>query len=168
MRKLSRFNNNNLKRLSKIVEPLIEPSARARGFALDRIISHWDTIVGEISTWCRPDTISYPKNSVSEGTLRLQIASGRGPEAQALTSFIIDQVNANFGYNAIGKISLIQTLEESTHSSDLSTLSTSKPHTTDVWTLDDKLQHVKSPKVRAALRQLGIPYNLEPHPTKRK
>ena len=63
-----------------------------------------------MSSWCRPDAVSFPRDSRTDGTLRLQITPGRGPQAQAVSDLIIDRVNANFGYRAISQISLVQTL----------------------------------------------------------
>ena len=157
MSKHPKTRTNEMKRLSTMIDPMIAPSAKARGFAIGRIVSHWHDIVGNISSWCRPDTVSFPRDSRTGGTLRLQITSGRGPQAQAISDVIIDRVNANFGYRAISRISLVQTL-----STPLQPTS-SKPGLQlnrdrhDIWALDDKLKNVKSPELRAALRRLGSP-----------
>ena len=146
-----------MKRLSTMIDPMIAPSAKARGFAIGRVVSHWHEIVGDMSSWCRPDAISFPRDSRMDGTLKLQIASGRGPEAQAMSDVIIDRVNANFGYRAISRISLVQTL--STPMQPASPKPAPQLNSTqhDIWTLDDKLKDVKSPELRAALRRLGSP-----------
>ena len=146
-----------MKRLSTMIDPMIAPSAKARGFAIGRILSHWYDIVGDMASWCHPDTVSFPRDSRTDGTLKLQIASGRGPQAQALSDLIIDRVNAHFGYRAINRISLTQTLATplppTTPNPDLH----QKRDRHDIWALDDKLKHVKSPELRAALRRLGSP-----------
>jgi hypothetical protein len=54
--------------------------------------------------------IHFPRGSRNNGTLKLQITSGRGPQAQAMSAQIIDQVNAAFGYQAVGRITLVQNL----------------------------------------------------------
>ena len=145
-----------MKRLSTMIDPMIAPSARARGFTIGRILSQWPDIVGEMASWCRPDAVAFPRDSRSDGTLRLQIASGRGPQAQAISAQIIDQVNAAFGYQAVGRITLVQNLPPSTPKTP-----PKKPATIsdapDIWTLDEKLKHIKSPELRAALRRLGGP-----------
>ncbi|MCH1377675.1 MAG: hypothetical protein L7W41_05555, partial [Alphaproteobacteria bacterium] len=96
------------------------------------------------------------RGSRNNGTLKLQIASGRGPQAQAMSAQIIDQVNAAFGYQAVGRITLVQNLPPSTPKTP-----PKKPATIsdapDIWTLDEKLKHIKSPELRAALRRLGGP-----------
>ena len=157
MNKPSKTRTNKMKRLSTMIDPMIAPSAKARGFAIGRIVSHWHDIVGDMSSWCRPDAVSFTRDSRTDGTLRLQIAPGRGPQALAMSDVIIDRVNANFGYRAISRISLVQTLSTPLQSAS------SKPQLHlhqdryDIWALDDKLKDVKSPELRAALRRLGSP-----------
>jgi len=147
---------NKMRRLSTMIEPMVAPSANERGFAISRLISHWHDIVGDTAAWCRPADIHFPRGSRNNGTLKLQIASGRGPQAQAMSAQIIDQVNAAFGYQAVGRITLVQNLPPSTPKTP-----PKKPATisdaTDIWTLDEKLKHIKSPELRAALRRLGGP-----------
>ena len=138
-----------------MIDPMIAPSARARGFTIGRILSQWPDIVGEMASWCRPDAVAFPRDSRTNGTLRLQIASGRGPQAQAMSQAIIDRINANFGYQAISRISLVQTLVEQSASPPPASAPATEP--LDIWTLDDKLKDVKSPELRAALRRLGSP-----------
>ena len=157
MNKPPKTRRNKMKRLSTMIDPMLGPSAKARGFAIGRIVSHWPDIVGDMSSWCRPDAVSFPRDTHTDGTLRLQIASGRGPQAQAMSDVIIDRVNANFGYRAISRISLVQTLSTPLKSAN------SKPRLQlhqdrhDIWALDEKLKDVKSPELRAALRRLGSP-----------
>ena len=147
---------NKMRRLSTMIEPMVAPSANERGFAISRLISHWHDIVGDTAAWCRPADIHFPRGSRNNGTLKLQIASGRGPQAQAMSAQIVDQVNAAFGYQAVGRITLVQNLPPSTPKTP-----PKKPATIsdapDIWTLDEKLKHIKSPELRAALRRLGGP-----------
>ena len=148
---------NKMKRLSTMIDPMIAPSAKARGFAIGRIVSHWHDIVGDVSSWCRPDAVSFPRDSRTDGTLRLQIASGRGPQAQAMSDIIIDRVNANFGYRAISRISLVQTLSTPVQPASPTLGPQLNQNRHDIWALDDKLKDVKSAELRAALRRLGRP-----------
>ena len=140
-----------------MIGPMIAPSAKARGFAIGRIVSHWHDIVGDMSSWCRPDAVSFPNDSRTDGTLKLQIAPGRGPQAQAMSDVIIDRVNANFGYRAISRISLVQTLSTPARPASCKPGPRLNQNRHDIWALDDKLKNVKSPELRAALRRLGSP-----------
>ena len=157
MSKPSKTRTKKMKRLSTIVDPMIAPSAKARGIAIERIVSHWRDIVGDMSSWCRPDAVSFPRDSRTDGTLRLQITSGRGPQAQAMSDLIIDRVNANFGYRAISQISLVQTLSTPTQPASPKPYPELNQDHRNIWELDDKIKDVKSPELRAALRRLGSP-----------
>ena len=157
MRKPPKIRTNKMKRLSTMIDPMIAPSAKARGFTIGRIVSHWQDIVGDMSSWCRPDAVFFPRDSRTDGTIRLQIASGRGPQAQAMSDGIIDRVNAHFGYRAISRISLVQTLSTPVQPASPKPRSKLNQNQHDIWVLDDKLKDVKSPDLRAALRRLGSP-----------
>ena len=74
-----------MRKLGSTIEPLIEPALLRQGFTINKMIANWAQIVGEISDWCTPVSISFPKNSRVGGTLKLNISSGRGPEALAIT-----------------------------------------------------------------------------------
>ena len=139
-----------------MIEPMVAPAARERGFAISRLISHWQDTVGNLSEWCRPADIHFPRGSRNNGTLKLQIESGRGPQAQAMTQQIIEAVNASFGYRAVDQITIVQSLAPARKISK-----TKKPTSTsyykDIWALDEKLKGIKSPELRSALRRLGTP-----------
>ena len=156
MTKSTKYRLNKMRRLSTMIEPMVAPSARERGFAVSRLISHWHDIVGDLSDWCRPTDIHFARGSRNNGNLKLQIASGRGPQAQALTAQIINAVNATFGYQAVNRITLVQSLVPESKITQ-----TQKPakisDAEDIWALDEKLKNIKSPELRAALRRLGGP-----------
>ena len=76
-----------------MIEPLVAPSANERGFAISRLISHWHDIVGDTAAWCRPADIHFPRGSRNNGTLKLQITSGRGPQAQAMSAQIKGEIH---------------------------------------------------------------------------
>ena len=155
MNKLSKTRINNMKRLSTMIDPLIAPSAKARGFTIGRILSHWHDIVGDMASLCRPDTVFFQRHSRTEGTLKLQIASGLGPQVQAMSDVIIERVNAHFGYRAISRISLTQTMSKPLSPTKQNPSLRREQDSYDIWALDDKLQNVKHPELRAALRRLG-------------
>ena len=148
-------------RLSKLVDPMIEPSARARGFVLSKLISEWQQIVGDMANWCQPVEMKFSKGETINGSLKLAIASGRGPEASLQTQNIISRVNAAFGYAAISRITLVQNFSHSAPKMAAPPTTKRDPkrvsQNQDVWTLDEKLNKVKSPELRAALRRFGTP-----------
>lgn len=156
MAKSPKHRQNKMRRLSTMIGPMVAPSAKERGFVINRLISHWGDIVGDLSEWCRPADIHFARGCRNNGTLKLQIASGRGPQAQTMTQQIINAVNATFGYQAIDRITFVQSLAPThrrTRTQKPVTISDAK----DIWELDEKLKNIKSPELRAALRRLGGP-----------
>ena len=150
----------HMARLSKLVDPMIEPSARVRGFIFSQIISQWQQIAGDMSSWCKPIELKFNMGETSNGSLKLAIASGRGPEANQQTESIISRVNATFGYSAVSRLSFVQTLQIKTFQSEHRAINLKEAQiqqNQSIWTLDEKLQHVKSPELRAALRRFGTP-----------
>ena len=63
---------------------------------------------------------------------------------------------AAFGYRAVSEIIFVQTLPPATAKPAPTSIS-APDAPQDIWTLDSKLEKVKSPEVRAALRRLGTP-----------
>jgi hypothetical protein len=128
---------------------------------LSRLISEWQQIVGDMATWCQPVEMKFSKGETSNGSLKLAIASGRGPEASLQTQNIISRVNAAFGYAAISRITLVQNFSHSAPKMAAPPTTKRDPkrdsRNQDVWTLDEKLNKVKSPELRAALRRFGTP-----------
>jgi len=154
---------NRMTRLAKLVDPMIEPGVRARGFVMARLISEWPQIVGDMAAWCRPAELKFDKGETNNGTLKLSVASGRGPEATQMTATIIDRVNAAFGYAAINRITIVQSLLPASQQAvrppqkKLDQPSSESSRNERIWALDERLQGVKSPELRAALRRLGTP-----------
>ena len=155
-----------MERLSTLVDDMIEPSVRKRGFVLSRLISNWRQIAGDIADWCKPVELKLDKNTHKDGVLKLSITSGRGPQAQQMMPQIIDRVNAAFGYAAVSRITLVQTMSgapvapiSADATDDAPPQATTKEAQSgdDIWTLDEKLAGIESPELRAALRRLGTP-----------
>jgi len=80
-----------------------------------------------------------------------------------MTATIIDRVNAAFGYAAINRITIAQSLLPASQQAvrppqkKLDQPSSESSRNERIWALDERLQGVKSPELRAALRRLGTP-----------
>jgi hypothetical protein len=67
-------------------------------------------------------------------------------------------VNATFGYAAVADIVFVQTLSPQPSRPDITAggdTPTPAPLADSIWELDARLERVKSPDLRAALRRLG-------------
>lgn len=141
-------------RLSGMIDSMVAPSVRKRGFIISRLVSQWSLIAGDIAAWSRPSQMSLSRDG--GGTLKLAIASGYGPIALQMKQPIIERVNAAFGYRAITEVVFVQTLpppRPAPHTSRDDPAAGADPKR--VWELDAKLEKVSSPELRAALRRLG-------------
>ena len=151
---MDKTRKNRMTRLSSMLDNMVAPSVRKRGFVLSRLVSEWPIIAGDIATWSRPSRLALMRDG--GGKLTLAIRSGFGPLALQMRSSITDRVNSAFGYRAVSEIVFVQTLPPAT-AKPAPTSASAPDAPQDIWTLDSKLEKVKSPDVRAALRRLGSP-----------
>ena len=100
--------HNKPVRLSRLTETLLGPALAKRGFTHSRIVTEWPEIAGDAATWSEPANITFPKGKSNDGTLVVNVRSGRGPEMQMLAPRIVERCNAVFGYAAIKRITLTQ------------------------------------------------------------
>ena len=147
---------HRMTRLSRLVDGMVAPSVRERGFVISRLVSNWRQIAGDMADWSRPTQLSLSRRG--GGTLKIAIASGYGPIALQMKQPIIDRVNANFGYGAVADLVFVQTLAprpaQPESPQDDSTPSPA-PLVESIWELDARLERINSPEIRAALRRLG-------------
>ena len=142
-------------RLSGLIDGMVAPSVQKRGFVISRLVSEWPTIAGDMAQWSRPAQMNLSRSG--SGTLKLAIASGFGPVALQMKGAIIERVNAAFGYRAISEVVFVQTLPPPRSGSPVGSGHPASPEqrAKATWALDAKLEKVKSPELRAALRRLG-------------
>ena len=147
---------HRMTRLSRLVDGMVAPSVRERGFVISRLVSNWRQIAGDMAAWSRPTQLNLSRRG--GGTLKVAITSGYGPIALQMKQPVIDRVNANFGYGAVADIVFVQTLapqpsRPETPAGD--NPAAPAPLAESIWELAARLERVKSPELRAALRRLG-------------
>mgnify|MGYP002004583957 FL=1 len=141
-------------RLSSLIDGMMAPSVQKRGFVISRLVSEWPLIAGDMAHWSRPSQMSLSRSG--SGTLKLSITSGFGPVALQMKGAIVERVNAAFGYRAISEVVFVQTLPPPRGDSrNAPPASFPEQRAKAAWALDAKLEKVKSPELRAALRRLG-------------
>lgn len=93
----------------RLVEPRIRKAAEARGFAVARLLTHWDEIVGPaIAGAARPVDIRYGREGLG-ATLTLLTTGAQAPILEMQKEEIRDRVNGCYGYRAVSRIRLTQT-----------------------------------------------------------
>lgn len=91
-----------------VKEP-IRHAGESRGFAVARLLTHWEEVVGaELARKTRPVKIGYGREGLG-ATLTLLTTGAEAPMIEMQKDRIREKVNAVYGYNAIARIHLTQT-----------------------------------------------------------
>lgn len=86
----------------------LRKAAAARGFALARLLTHWDEVAGpELARLCRPLRISYARKGFG-ATLVLESPGAAAPLVQMRLEGLRARINAAHGHAAIARIQLVQ------------------------------------------------------------
>ena len=99
-----------------LVDDLLSPAARKRGFASIDLIKHWAEIVGPAyADVTQPERLSWPRRLEDGGEDGFEPAMltvrCEGPRALLLqheVPVLIERINAAFGYAAVGRIRIVQ------------------------------------------------------------
>ena len=98
-----------MKLLVKITENIVEKKISRLGVIQTHIFLNWKNIAGQYADVTFPDRIKFDKKKNKEGQIIIKVQNGFGPEIQHAIPFLLNQINARFGYKAIMKIKIIQT-----------------------------------------------------------
>ena len=95
-------------RASDLVANRVRTASETRGFAVSRLLTHWDEIIGaDLCGMARPIDIIYGKSFGA--TLTLLVKGAEAPMVEMQKETIRERVNACYGYAAIQKVRLTQT-----------------------------------------------------------
>lgn len=95
-------------RASNLVAGRVRTASETRGFAVSRLLTHWDDIIGaDLCAMARPIDITYGKSFGA--TLTLLVKGAQAPMVEMQKETIRERVNACYGYAAIQKVRLTQT-----------------------------------------------------------
>lgn len=94
---------------AQLLTQRIRAAGESRGFAVARLLTHWDEIAGpDMARATRPLKVSYGREGFG-ATLTLLVSSAQAPMIQMSLPRLIERVNAAYGYAAITRITLTQT-----------------------------------------------------------
>ncbi|MGX9356552.1 DUF721 domain-containing protein [Roseobacteraceae bacterium S113] len=97
------------KRTSSLLSQRIRAAGESRGFAVTRLLTHWDEIAGAaVAQISRPVEVSYGRGGMG-ATLSLLTTGAQAPMLEMQKEQIRARVNACYGYNAIARIRITQT-----------------------------------------------------------
>ena len=95
--------------VSGVLQTRIRKAAETRGFAISRLLTHWEAVAGpELSRLSHPVKVGYPRQCKG-ATLTLLCRGAHAPLVQAQLPLLREKVNACYGYNAISRILITQT-----------------------------------------------------------
>ena len=108
--------------LGVFIARMLDPAARARGFATTALLTEWPTIVGaDLAAFTMPDKVVWPRRVEGQksasgqrarraegATLVLRVDGPRAIEVQHRSGPILDRVNTYFGYRAVAEMRILQ------------------------------------------------------------
>lgn len=150
----------DLTALSKTMQPITKSIFGKKGFIEIDILANWDKIVGdELAQFSAPEKINFPKGEKNNGVLHLQVQSGAfALEIQHREKFILDKINAYFGYNAVSSIKIQQNNFFSFYDEKTDFYNSFRP---DLTTNEEKkyiesmTENIKNSKLKEILTKLG-------------
>ena len=98
-----------MKPLLKITETIVETKLSRLGSIQTHIFLNWQHIDEKYAEITFPENIKFYNKKKMDGQITLKVQSGFGPEIQMAIPFLMNQINARFGYKAISKIKILQT-----------------------------------------------------------
>lgn len=92
-----------------LVADRIRKAGESRGFAVAKLLTHWDQIVGpDLAAQTRPVKIGYARDGLG-ATLTVLAQGAVAPLVEMQKTRIRDRVNACYGYAAVTRIAITQT-----------------------------------------------------------
>ncbi|MGV8952365.1 MAG: DUF721 domain-containing protein [Cypionkella sp.] len=94
---------------SGLLREQIRTVGEGRGFAIARLLTHWDEIAGaEMAAVTRPVKVGYGREGMG-ATLTLLTTGSNAPMIEMQKEKLREKVNAVYGYAAISRILITQT-----------------------------------------------------------
>lgn len=147
-------------RTSKLLEQRIRQAGETRGFAVSRLLTHWDEIVGtDIAAVARPVDVKYGRGQLG-AVLTVLTTGAQAPLLEMQKDRLREKVNACYGYNAIARIRITQTAPQGFadgqavfHARPKAAPAEPDPRT--MAQASETARGVTDPDLRAALEALG-------------
>ncbi|WP_394198922.1 DUF721 domain-containing protein [Litoreibacter albidus] len=95
--------------MSGFIDGQVRKAGEQRGFAVMRLLTHWNEIVGEdTAKMARPVDVGYGREGFG-ATLTVLCTGSAAPLVQQMLPQIREKVNACYGYSAISRVRVTQT-----------------------------------------------------------
>jgi len=94
---------------SSLLQTRIRKASESRGFAVTRLLTHWEEIIGaDIASTVHPVKVGYGRDGFG-ATLTILTNGANAPIVEMQKERILEKVNACYGYSAISRIRITQT-----------------------------------------------------------
>jgi hypothetical protein len=140
------------KAIKKVIPAILKPILDKRGFAQAQVILDWEKIVGpQIAQYSIPERIIYYKSASTKGMLVLAVTPGWAPIIMHGKQQILDRINSYFGYEAINRFQLKQTMYlKMDTATQIESPSATESETTEV----EELTKIQDLRLRQAMVEL--------------
>lgn len=149
--------NKGFTQTGKLLETRIRKAGESRGFAVARLLTHWEEIAGpDIAPQCRPVNVGYTRKGFG-ATLTILTTGAFAPLLQSQLPRLRERVNACYGYNAISRIRITQTAPTGFAEPQESFTARKKPMPTPeiCARAEAETTTIENTELRIALSQLG-------------
>jgi hypothetical protein len=103
------WRRGKVRRAGALLDRVLSPAARRRGFAEARLLSAWAEIVGpELAARSRPVRLAHPDGRFQPGVLHLHAAGAAALELQHQTPQLLERINGYFGRLAVARLRIVQ------------------------------------------------------------
>lgn len=95
--------------MSGLIKTPVKTAGEKRGFAVMRLLTHWEEIVGsDLAKITTPVKMGYSRDGFG-ATLTILATGSNAPMVQMQLPQIRERVNACYGYSAISRVTITQT-----------------------------------------------------------
>ncbi|WP_425093067.1 DUF721 domain-containing protein [Tropicimonas sp. S265A] len=153
----SRSRRNGFRQTGVLLEQRIRKAGEGRGFAVARLLTHWDEIAGPaLAPNCRPVNVGYARKGFG-ATLTVLTTGAFAPLLQAQLPRLRERVNTCYGYNAISRIRVTQTAPTGFADPQAAFAAAPKPAVRPECAARaaEQAGEIENPELRAALSRLG-------------
>ncbi|MEM8581544.1 MAG: DUF721 domain-containing protein [Pseudomonadota bacterium] len=152
------FRGGGFKQTGKLLETRIRKAGEGRGFAVARLLTHWDEIAGsDIAAQCRPVNVGYSRKGFG-ATLTVLTTGAFAPLLQSHLPRLRERVNGCYGYNAIARIRITQTAPDGFRETPVAfdgAVPKPTPNKTCAARAAAETSAIENAELRTALAQLG-------------
>ena len=96
-------------RVDRLLAAVLDPVARARGFAKSSLLTDWEAIVGaKLAARCRPLAVRFAGSAGTGAVLELAASGGAALELQHTAPQLIERINGYFGRPVVARLHITQ------------------------------------------------------------